>query len=436
LSGVRTTAVVRGELSPLLRGVGTIAYDETRLTDVNLKVDGWIRELHVNYVGQQVHKGQALFTLYSQELMGAQLQYLAALRARAQLTPAQAADREPQERLIETPKARLTYLDFPEDQLRIVEKTGEAIDAVAFRSPATGVVVEKSVAKGMHVEAGKTLYRLADNSRLWLEADFNPNEATSLKSTEQLRVLLGGQPTRSVNGRIVHIFPSLAGPSKSVRARIELANSNNDLKPGMFATVEVTGPPSQGLIVPEDAVIDSGRQQIVFVATGNGRFEPRTVTLGLHRDDRFIVLSGVTEGEQVVTRAAFLIDSESQLQAAIDGYRGSVATGQVTGSVPVTVRLMTDPNPARAGENKLEVQLLDEQAKPVTDASIDVKLYMAAMPSMNMPAMQAAARLNHAGNGIYRGTGTFSMAGSWDVTLSISRRGHPAFEKQMSILVR
>ena len=126
LSGVRTTTVIRGELSQLLRGVGTIAYDETRLTDVNLKVDGWIRELHVNYTGQQVHQGQPLFTLYSQELVGAQLQYLAALRARAQLTPAQAADREYQERLIETPRGRLLFLDFPEDQLRVVEKIGES----------------------------------------------------------------------------------------------------------------------------------------------------------------------------------------------------------------------------------------------------------------------------------------------------------------------
>jgi RND family efflux transporter MFP subunit len=384
-----------------------------------------------------VQRGQPLLTLYSQELVGAQLQYLAALRAREQLAPAQAADRDYQERLIETPKRRLLYWDVPEDQLRMLEKAGEPLEAVIFRSPAEGVVVQKSATRGMHVEAGETLYKLADTSIVWIEADFSPSDDAHLTKAKRTTVIISSQPTKSVTGRIVQVYPSLAEPSKTVRARIEVSNSKNDLKPGMFVTVEVAVEPSQGLVVPEDAVIDSGRRQTVFVATGNGRFEPRSVTLGLHADDQFIVLSGLSEGEQVVTRATFLLDSESRLQAALESYRDPAGLTTLRERGPLgSLNLVTDPNPARVGENSLQVQMLGADAKPVTDALIDVRLYMAPMPSMNMPAMQAGARLEHVGNGIYRGAGRFSMAGSWDVTISASRHGRGIAEKRMSITVR
>ena len=195
--------------------------------------------------------------------------YLAALRAREQLTPAQAADRSYQERLIETPKTRLLYWDVPEDQLRALESSGEALESVTFRSPTDGVVVEQSVTKGMHVKAGDTLYRFADTSVVWIEADFNPSEAAHLSKAKMARVIVAGQPTGNMTGKIVHLYPSLAERSKSVRARISVSNPNDELKPGMFATVEVSAEPSQGLIVPEDAVIDSGTTP--DSVRGNGR---------------------------------------------------------------------------------------------------------------------------------------------------------------------
>jgi hypothetical protein len=206
----------------------------------------------------------------------------------------------------------------------------------------------------------------------------------------------------------------------------------------MFATVDVPAASSHGLVIPEDAVIDSGKRQTVFISTGDGHFEPRTVVLGLHADDnRVVVLSGLKAGERVVTRATFLLDSESQLRAALDSYGGAPRSHSSNASAAqASINLWTDPDPPRVGPNDLRVQLLDAHHAPVTDASIDVRFYMAAMPSMNMPAMRTAARLEHAGEGIYRGGSTLPMAGPWEVTVAASRDGHPIAEKTVSLLVR
>jgi len=437
LAGIRTEPVRHATLMRTVRGTGAVVINETTVTDVNLKLDGWIRDLFVNYTGQEVTKGQPLFTLYSQELIGAQLQYLAALRSLQQLTPAQAADREYQERLIETPRQRLLYWDVPQDQIKALEEAGRALEAVTFRSPAAGVVIEKAATKGMHVESGATLYKLADTSVMWIEAAFNVRDGTQLRQGQRAAITIDPQRAEKLTGRIVDIYPILSEPSRSVRVRLEVANRRGDLKAGMFATVEVAVEPTEGLLVSEDAVIDSGRQQTVFVATGNGRFEPRTVTTGARADNQIVVLSGLREGEQVVSRGTFLLDSESQLRAALEGYSSSTSTSQSSDKRPQsTLNVSMDPDPARVGENHVRVEMLDAHNMPVTDASVVVRFYMAPMPSMNMPAMRAEARLQHTGSGIYLGGGTLPMAGPWEATVSASRNGQPIGEKRVSFVVR
>ncbi|HEY1308745.1 MAG TPA: efflux RND transporter periplasmic adaptor subunit [Vicinamibacterales bacterium] len=436
LAGVRAEPVTRGTIARVIHGVGPLILDETRLTDINVKLDGWIRELYVNYTGQEVRRGNALFALYSQELVGAQLQYLAALRAREQLTPAQAADRDYQERLIETPRKRLQYWDFPEDQLRALEKGGQALDAVIFRSPADGMVIEKMATKGMHVQAGQTLYRLADMSFVWIDANVNPADLLHVRAGQKAAVTIAIQPEERISGRVLHVFPAVSESSKSARLRIEVPNKSGQLRPGMFASVDIEVDPEQGLVVPEDAVIDSGRRHTVFVATGNGRFEPRDVDVGLHADNRYLVRSGLTEGEEVVTRSTFMLDSESQLSAALHDYSSTSGPKVVSSNEPqAALSFLTDPSAARIGKNQLEVQLLGADRAPLTDAVITVQFYMAPMPSMNMPAMRADSRLEHVGAGVYRGTGTFSMAGPWDVTVVASRNGTQIAEKRLSVVV-
>jgi membrane fusion protein, copper/silver efflux system len=436
LAGIRTEAVVRGTLARTAHGLGSVIFDESRITDVNLRLGGWIRDLHVNYTGQRVRQGEPLLTLFSQELIGAQLQYLAAWRSREQLTPAQSADREYQERLIETPRRRLLYWDVPEDQLRALERAGEAIEAVTFRSPADGVVIEKVATRGMHVEAGQTLFKLAGTSVVWIDAAFSPSDAAHMRAGKPAEIVVAGQATEKITGKILYIYPSLAESSRTARVRIEAQNRAGRLTPGMFAHVDVAIEPEAGLIVPEDAVLDSGRRKTVFVAAGGGRFEPRDVAVGLHAGDRYIVLSGLNEGEQVVTRATFMLDSESQLMSALQSYSSSSSTSSNSKIPKATLTLLTKLSQARVGKTELEVQLVGADGAPVTDSSLEARFYMAPMPAMNMPAMTAATSLEHVGRGVYRGTGSFAMAGSWDVTLSASRQGEQLAEKRLSLVVR
>jgi Cu(I)/Ag(I) efflux system membrane fusion protein len=436
LAGIRSQAVATGTLTRTARGTGSVIIDESRVTDVNLRLDGWIRDLHVNYTGQRVRQGDPLFTLFSQELVGAQLQYLAAWRSREQLTPAQAADREYQERLIETPRRRLLYWGVPEDQIRALEKAGEALEAVTFRSPADGVVIEKAATRGMHVEAGQTLFKLVDMSLVWIDAAFSPSDVTHVKSGQRVDVSFPAQPDEKVAGKILYLYPSVAESSRTARVRIEVPNRTGRLTPGMFANVDVAGEPESGLIVPEDAVLDSGRRKTVFVAAGDGRFEPRDVTLGLHTDNKYIVLSGLSEGEQVVTRATFMLDSESRLVSALQSYDARTPSASSPTVSQSSLTFLTNPDPPRAGKTQLEVHLVGADRSPVTDASLEVRLYMAPMPSMNMPAMTAATHLEHVGRGVYRGTGTFAMAGPWDVTVLAARHGSQIAEKRLSLVVR
>jgi membrane fusion protein, copper/silver efflux system len=437
LVGVKVLPVVRGTLALPVRAPGVVTYDGTRLTDVNLRLDGWVRELFVNVVGQRVVKGEPLFSLYSQELQGAQLQYLAAVRSLEQLTPAQLADRDYQERLIQTPRQRLLNWDVPADQLGLLQKSGAALEAVVFRAPADGVVIEQAVIKGMHVAAGQTLYKMADTSSLWVEADFSAADAGQLRDGEPATVSVDSMPEGLLTGRILNQYPTLSAQTSTAKVRIAVPNAHGRLRPGMLVAVEVMTEPRAGLLVPTDAVIDSGRRQTVFVAEGNGYFQPRSVVIGARGEDRSLVVSGLKEGEQVVTRAAFFVDSESQLRPALDSYGGQLGRpGPSTVSSRMTLRFGTDANSPRAAKTAVHVQLLDATGAPVTDATVHVRFTMPPMPAMNMPAMQANTRLAHSDGGVYRGTIALPMAGRWEATVSAYRGGVQAATQQTSIVAR
>lgn len=438
LIGVRTARVARGTLARTIHAAGSVRYDETRLTDVNLKLDGWINELHVNYVGQTVARDQSLFTLSSPELQAAQNDFIAALRNREQVTTSQAADaREFGARLVDAPRQRLLRWDVPEDQLRAIEENRQVHPALVFRSPVAGVVVEKTVLNGMHVAAGQSLYRIADLSVVWIDADFLELDLSALRVGATASVTTDAWPGQQLSGQIVHVYPYLTEQTRTVKARIALANREGRLKPGMFANVDVTVTSGEGLLVPADAVVDSGTRQIVFVAQGAGRFEPRNVTVGARTDERALIVAGLHEHDEVATRATFFLDSESQMRAALQHYQTAPShEGASEEPVRFDLGVQTSPNPPRAGENMVEVRLRDAEARPVTDTDIRVLFSMAPMPSMNMPAMRSEARLTHVGNGVYRGPATLSMTGRWDVTVSALRRGRSLAETRTSLVAR
>ena len=439
LIGVRTVPVERTSVSPTIRGIGLVRYDETRLADVNLKLEGWIRDLYVDYTGHYVRKGQPLFTLYSPELLNTQNEYLLALKTRDQLKQSQIPDaRESSERLVELARQRLDLWDLPHDQFAELQQTRKPQTAMAFRSPVNGFVIEKQALQGMHVMPGQTLYKIADLSVVWVEADIYEQEVPLVRVGQPAIVTLDAYPGEQFHGRVIYIYPYVEEKTRTVKVRVEFANRGGRLKPGMYANVELRGRADTGLTVPVNAVLDSGKQQVVFVAQGDGYFEPRRVTIGRRLGDTIEILKGLNEREEVATGATFFLDSESQLRAALQGFEAAPAASPGGGGERERLDILfrSQPDPPQAGDNVFEVTVKDPSGQPVADADVSIIFYMAAMPSMNMPAMRNEAKLPPAGGGVYRGPGQVLMAGRWNVTINVTRGGQRLGSKQLTVVTR
>ena len=439
LIGVRLAAVTHEAMAGIVRTTGVVRYDETRLTDVNVKLEGWIRDLRVDYTGQLVRKGQPLFTLYSPDLLTTQNEYLLALNTRDQMQTSQVADaREYANRLVDAARQRLSLWDLSPEQLAELERTRKPVEAVMFTSPASGFVLEKMAVQGMHVTPGQTLYTLADLSSVWVEADIYEQEIARLRAGQRAIVTLDAYPGESFAGRATYIYPFVEEQTRTVKVRFQFPNARGRLKPGMYANVELQGSSDMSLTVPADAVLDSGRQQVVFVARGDGMFTPRTVKVGRRLSDRIEILAGVKEGEQVATGATFFLDSESQLRAGLQNYEAAVAApgspAPAAGVLDISFRSLSDP--PKTGDNTFEVSVKDKAGQPVTDAEVSVTLFMPAMPTMNMPAMRNETKLPHANGGVYRGPGQVLMAGRWDATVIVTRGGQRLDSRQFPLVAR
>lgn len=438
LLGVRLARVERGAIERPVRAVGIIRYDETRLADVNLKLDGWIRSLYVNATGQPVRRGQPLFEISSPELLATENEYLLALATRDRIQQSQVAEARTQaDRLVESARQRLQLWDLPADEVQTVERTRHASATVTFRSPVSGFVIEKTAIEGMHVEAGQTLYKVADLSTVWVEADVHESDAAFMKVGVPAVVTLDAQPGISRRGHAVYIYPSVDEKTRTLKVRFAFPNPALQLKPGMYANVDIVSIIGSGLTIPVDALIDAGREQLVFVAEGDGYYQPRNVQIGQRLIDRVQVTAGLKEGEQVATGAAFFLDAESQLRGAAGHWGASAAEGpnqQVSDALKITVR--TEPDPPRSGDAIFEARVMDPGGNPVTGAQVNVRLYMAAMPSMSMPAMTSEAKLADTGVGTYRAPVNIPTTGRWDVTVTVLREGQRIGSKQTTVVAR
>ncbi len=261
---------------------------------------------------------------------------------------------------------------------------------------------------------------------VWIEADVHEQEIAAVRVGARATVSLDAYPGQSFAGRAIYIYPYVDENSRTAKVRMQFANPAGRLKPGMFAHVELTGASGSGLTVPADAVLDSGREQVVFVAQGDGVFSPRHVTVGRRTADVLEITNGLKEGEQVATGAAFFLDSESQLRAGLQNYESPAGVPSSAPAAPterLSITFRPQPDPPRTGESTFEVIVKDSAGMPVADAEVTATLFMPAMPTMNMPAMRSATTLAPAGNGVYRGTGQVLMGGRWDVTVNVSRGG-------------
>ena len=310
--GIRTGIVTKGPLRRTIRTVGNVDFDETALADVTTKFKGWIEKLYADATGKQVHRGEPLFEIYSPELYSAQTEFLLALEQVAKGTSGSDA-------LKASALTKLKFFDIADEQIAELAKTKEARKTLRVSAPRDGVVVEKMVVQGQMVDAGMKLYRLADLSLVWVLSQAYEQDLPFLKLGQEAVVRLSYLPDREFRGRVTYIYPTLDEKTRTAKVRMEFHNPGFFLKPGMFATVELSAElePST-LLVPDSAVLRSGERNTVFVALDGGKFEPRTVTLGPRAEDnQYQVLSGLNEGERVVTSGQFMLDSESQLREAI-----------------------------------------------------------------------------------------------------------------------
>jgi Cu(I)/Ag(I) efflux system membrane fusion protein len=438
LMGVRTIAAKLAPLTQTIRALGQVRYDETRQADVNLKVEGWIRDLYVDYTGQPVSKGQPLFTLYSPQLVSTENEYLLALKTRDQLQQATMADaRERADSLVNSARQRLELWDLPPEEIAAIEQERQPRTAIAFRSPAAGFVVEKQAVQGMHVVPGQSLYKIADLSVVWVEADIYETEMPLVRVGQAATVTLDAYPNERFPGRVVYIYPYVDEKTRTNKVRYQLANRAGRLKPGMYANVAIDAAPGKGIIVPANAVLDSGKEQVVFVAQGNGHFEPRHVKIGRRMGEDVQILEGIAEGEQVAMGATFFLDSESQLRGSLQGFEPAAGAGGAAASQPrLTIGFHSIPDPPRVGENQFEVSVKDAAGKPIEEADVNVQFFMAAMPTMNMPAMRNDVKLAPEGGGLYRGRGQMMTTGRWDTSITVTKGGQRLGSRQITVIAK
>ncbi|MHB1360927.1 MAG: efflux RND transporter periplasmic adaptor subunit [Rhodocyclaceae bacterium] len=318
--GVRVEVASLRELSRPVRAAGRVEVDERRLHTISPKFEGWIEKLHVNVTGQAVERGQALFEVYSPELVSAQREYQVAAQGLAALKNASPEAQASMRRIAAAALTRLRNWDISTEQIERLAEGGEASRTLTFRAPARGVVLEKRAVAGMRFMPGEMLYQIADISSIWVLADVFERDIGALQVGQQASVVINAYPGKLFTGKIAYIYPTLNAVTRTVPIRVELPNPGGLLKPAMYAAVEVgVGGTAPVVAVPLAAVLDSGIRQTVLVQKEAGRFEPREVKLGLRGDDYVEVREGVIAGEQVVVAANFLIDSESNLRAALRG---------------------------------------------------------------------------------------------------------------------
>ncbi len=317
LIGVRTEEVKEVTLSKTIRTVGRIQYDERRLATVNTKFEGWIEKLHVNYTGRYVKKGEILAEIYSPELLATQREFITLLKwaqRRGEGGPWESSLIQDAQAIVEAARERLRLWDMPEEQIQEVERTGKPVRTVKIFSPASGYVIEKMVTLGMRVMPGEKLFDIADLSTVWIVADIYESELPFVRIGMPARVTLSYIPGSEFSSKIDYIYPSISPETRTAKVRLTLTNPKGVLKPQMFTNVEIKVDLGRRLVIPAEAIIDTGTRQIVYVDKGEGLFEPREVKVGLRTQEVAEVLQGLRPGERVAASGAFLLDSEAQLK--------------------------------------------------------------------------------------------------------------------------
>ena len=439
--GVKTGTVEYKQLSDDIRATGTVDVDERLQSSVQLRFSGYIRKVFADATYQYVRKGEPLFTIYSPELVATQEEYLLARRNQTALSGSSVDGvASGASSLTLAAEQRLRQWDIPNSEIAKLQETGKAITELSINSPASGYIMERMALPNMYVEPATKLYTLADLSHVWVNAQVFQNDVGRLKRGDSSSITVDAYPGRTFQGRVEEILPQVDLTTRTVKVRLAVNNPGVTLKPGMFVNVDLKSALGRQLVVPASAVFQTGLRQLVFVDHGNGSIEPKDVSLGARVGDDFIVLKGLAAHQQIVTSANFLLDSESQLQAAEGSYTPPApGAGQQASSSPaqqqstVAIDFTTDPNPAHKGSNAFHVKLTGTNGQPVAGAQVAVTFFMAAMPAMGMGAMNTTTQLMQKSPGLYDGMGVLESGGTWQVTVTVKQSGQTVATKQLRV---
>ncbi len=316
--GIKTEPVTMRTMDKDIRTVGMVEIMETNIEHIHTKIEGWIDKVFVDFTWQYVKKGDPLFSIYSPELVSTQEEYLLALRSKDLLAKSDFPEiSQGANSLMEATRRRLELWDISENQIRDLERTGKVKDSVIIYSPISGNVIEKNAFDNKFVDPNTTVYTIADHSRVWVQVDIYENEISMIKLGQGAKMTMASFPGEVFEGEVKFINPHLNSETRTVKVRLEFSNPDLKLLPEMYADISLEIPIGEKLSIPTSAVLRTGKQDVVFVDKGNGTFEIRRVQLGQKTGSYYEVLRGLKSGEQVVSRANFLIDSESKVQAAV-----------------------------------------------------------------------------------------------------------------------
>jgi len=339
--GVKTEQVLSRKMVNTVRAVGQFQFNEQRLSTVTTKFEGYIEKLYVNTTGQPVKRGQPLMEVYSPELVSAQEEYLIAWNGRQSLSNGTPESLVSVGQLADSALKRLRNWDISDAQLQRLKKDGKATRTLTMYSPANGVVLEKAAVQGLRFMPGEPLFKIADLSTVWLLADVFEQDIALVHVGQTVNITVNAYPGKELKGKIDYIYPAVSSETRTAKVRVVLANPDGILKPDMYASIQlISGHYASVLAVPDSAVIDSGTRQIVLVQLTEGLYEPREVKLGMRSDGYVEVAEGLNEGENVVVRANFLIDAESNLKAALGSFGEHSSHGS---SLPEPVETTTAP---------------------------------------------------------------------------------------------
>jgi RND family efflux transporter MFP subunit len=435
--GVRMGRVERKTVGDEIRATGNVAVDETKLANVQVRYSGYIQKVFADATYQYLRKGQPLFTIYSPDLTATEREYLVAKQNQQRVTGSTVPGvAESAASLLDAASERLKQWGVPPREIARLESTGQVQQELQVDSPVAGYITERSALPNLTVQPETRLYSVADLSTVWIFAEVFQNDLGRIKIGDRASLTVDTYPGRNFEGRVNFIYPQVDMTTRTARVRLIFPNPGLKLTPGMFVNVALKMSAGTQLVVPASGVLQSGTRQIVFVNRGEGYLDPREVELGARVGEDFVVLKGLKEGEEIVTSASFLIDSESQLQAALGSFvppPPGAGTAGAMNAPQANVELTTEPSTPRKGSNTIRVKLSEAGGTSISGAEVSITFFMPAMPAMGMAAMRIPVTLSDKGNGLYEGSAQLDSGGTWQVTVVAKKNGQTVATKQLSV---